>query len=93
MKHEIGIGEAEVAGICESESSKEGAVQRKSSRLLERAPLGDEAVRAQGGQRWAEGNTEELDSPRPRVGRSGLTVGCCRAAETPERPCFKSEAG
>lgn len=51
MKQEIGIGEAEVAGICESEASKEAAVQRKSSRLLERAPRGDEAVRAQGGQR------------------------------------------
>ena len=68
-------------------------MQRKSPRVLERAPLGDEAVCAQGGQRWAVGNTEELDRPRARVGRSGLTVGCCRAAEIPERPCFKSEAG
>lgn len=59
-----------MAGIRESESRKEGAVQRKHSRHLERAPLGDGAVRARGGQRRAVGNTEELDSPRTRVGRS-----------------------
>ena len=59
-----------MAGICESESRKEGAVQRKRSRHLERAPLGDEAVCAQGGQRRAVGNTEGWDSPRTRVRRS-----------------------